>query len=103
MSLTGKQKRFLRGLGVDLAVVLQVGKAGITEPVVKQAAEALLARELIKVRVLPGSGHEAAAVAEELAAATAAELVQVVGHNFLLYKPDPEGPQLRLPPGPDGA
>lgn len=95
--LTGKQKRFLRALGVNLDVVLMVGKGGVTDATAAQAREALLARELIKGRVLDTSPQEPDEAAAALADAIGAELVQVIGRNFLLYQRHPEEPRIELP------
>lgn len=97
MELRGKQKRFLRGLGVNLDPVLTVGKEGVSEHSITQADGVLLTRELIKGRVLPTSPESPDQVASQIADATGAALVQVVGRNFLLYRPHPEKPQIQLP------
>ena len=95
--LTGKQKRFLRAMGSKLDPILQVGKFGVTEPVIAQAEEALGARELLKGRVLETAPHDAETSAEQVAMATGAELVQVIGRNFLLYRRKKEKPVIELP------
>jgi RNA-binding protein len=95
--LKGKQKRFLRALGTGIDPILQIGKAGITDNTVKQLDDALEARELVKVRVLPNSGQEVKEVAEALKDKVNAELVQVIGNNFLLYRKSKEKPKIELP------
>lgn len=97
MELRGKQKRFLRALGVNLDPILTVGKDGVSDPVIVQADGALLARELIKGRVLGTSPEPAGEAAAAIAQRTGAELVQVVGRNFLLYRRHPEKPVIVLP------
>lgn len=97
--LTGKQKRYLRSLGVNMEPILHVGKDGLGPTVTAQATSALAARELIKVRVLETAPATAAGIGEELAAQAEAELVQVIGRNFLLYKPSPDKPKIVLPEG----
>lgn len=97
MELRGKQKRFLRALGVNMDPILTIGKDGINENTIVQADGALRARELIKGRVLQTSPEEPSAVAEEIAERTRAALVQVVGRNFLLYRRNPEEPKIDLP------
>jgi len=95
--LIGKQKRFLQSLGMKLEPVVQIGKNGVAAPVVASAQEALTARELIKVRVLRNCPDTPQAAIAQLAAATEAELVQVIGRNGLLYKPNLKKPQIVLP------
>lgn len=95
--LTGKQKRYLRSMGNEMDPILQVGKEGVTEAVVISANEALEARELIKGRILPNSLEDVKAAAEILAGRAGAELVQVIGRNFLLYKESQKKPGITLP------
>ena len=79
MELTSKQRAQLRGL--------QVGKDGIGANLIKQADDALEARELIKGRVLDNNiDYDARTAAEELAKATRSEVVQVIGTKFVLYR-----------------
>ena len=87
MELTSKQRAQLRGLANSLDTILQVGKDGIGDNLVKQADDALEARELIKGRVLDNNiEYDARTAAEALAKATRSEVVQVIGTNFVLYR-----------------
>ncbi|MBP3382026.1 MAG: ribosome assembly RNA-binding protein YhbY [Clostridia bacterium] len=96
MELTSKQRAFLRAQANTLQAVLHVGKGGVADTLIKQADDALTARELIKGKVLetaPVSAKEAAAeIAEKVNAAS----VQVVGRTFVLYRPAKE-PIIILP------
>ena len=87
MDLTSKQRAQLRGLANGIDTIVHVGKDGLGENLVKQADDALEARELIKGRVLENSMLTAREAAEELAAATRSEVVQVIGTKFVLYRP----------------
>ncbi|BAE84951.1 ribosome assembly RNA-binding protein YhbY [Desulfitobacterium hafniense] len=95
--LTGKQKGFLRSMGNEMDPILQIGKGGVTEAVIAQTDETLEARELIKGRVLPNSMEDVQRAAAELAERTSAELVQVIGRNFLLYRESKKKPMIDLP------
>ena len=86
MDLTSKQRAQLRGLANQIDTIIQVGKDGIGENVVRQADDALEARELIKGRVLENSLLSARECAEELARATRSQVVQVIGTKFILYR-----------------
>ena len=87
MDLTSKQRAQLRGLANSIDTILQVGKDGIGENLIRQADEALEARELIKGRVLDNNiDYDARLAAEELAKATRSEVVQVIGSKFVLYR-----------------
>ena len=72
MELTSKQRAQLRGMAATMDTILHVGKDGIGDNLVKQANDALEARELIKGRVLENSMYTAREAAEELKASTLA-------------------------------
>ena len=84
--LTSKQRAALRAMGNPLETIFQIGKGGITDETVKQIANALEARELIKARVLENSGYTAREAADTLAGKTGADVVAVAGTRFLLYR-----------------
>ena len=87
MELTSKQRAQLRGLANTMDTILHVGKDGIGENLVKQADDALEARELIKGKVLENNiDYDARLAAQELAKATRSEVVQVIGTKFVLYR-----------------
>ena len=87
MELTSKQRAQLRGLANDIDTIVQVGKDGIGDNLVKQVSDALEARELIKGKVLDNNlEYDARLAAEELAKRTRSEVVQVIGSKFVLYR-----------------
>ncbi len=87
MELTSKQRAQLRGLANSIDTIIQIGKDGIGENLIKQANDALEARELIKGRVLDNNiEYDARLAAAELAKATRSEIVQVIGTKFVLYR-----------------
>ncbi|MDF1563911.1 MAG: ribosome assembly RNA-binding protein YhbY [Deltaproteobacteria bacterium] len=94
--MNGKARRHLRGLGHHLEPVVRVGQAGVTEGVIRAAEVALLDHELIKVRVREAPENQKV-VGAKLAEACDAELVQVLGKTFLLYRAHPEEPKIKLP------
>ena len=81
MSLSGKQIRQLRSMANTLKPLLIIGKG-----VAVQAGEALEAHELVKCSVLEGCDVPAQSVAFELAERLEAEVVQVIGRKFTLYR-----------------
>ncbi len=93
--LTGEQRRYLRGLAHDLNPVVLVGQRGISDNLIENVEAALLAHELIKVKV--HGGDEIAAVAQTLRERTGAQIAQHIGHILVLYKPHPEDPEIKLP------
>ena len=84
--ITSKQRAYLRSLAVNIPTIMQVGKGGISENLVKTVSDALEARELIKLTVLENCDYVTRDVAEELAQATEAEVVAVIGRKVVLYR-----------------
>ena len=95
--LTGKQRRYLRGLGHHLEPVVHVGKDGMTEGVSGALAAALLQHELVKVRLAESVPEGRHVIAAALSGAAEAELVQVLGRTVLLYRRRAEDPKIELP------
>lgn len=94
--MKGKQKRYLRSLAATMDPVVMIGKNGLEDAVIDSARAAITARELIKVKVLNNSPVDVEATFEELADMLGAELVQIIGHNGVLYKAKKE-PKIVLP------
>jgi len=92
IELTGKQKSYLRSLGSTMDPIIQIGKIGVSGALLDSTKQALVARELIKVKVLQNCAEEPKVALAELASAADAALVQVIGRNGLTYKSnrDPE-------------
>ncbi len=95
--MTSKQRAYLRGLANDYEPIVHVGKGGLSDALIKQADDALEARELIKGRVLETAPQTAREVADEVAVAVGAETVQVIGRTFVLYRRRAEEPTIVLP------
>ena len=86
MELNSRQRAQLRGLANAIDTIVHIGKDGIGENLVKQANDALEARELIKGKVLENSLLSTREGAEALAQKTRSEVVQVIGSKFFLYR-----------------
>ena len=97
--LTGKQRRTLRALGHSLKPSVWVGRNGVTENLVENVESALLAHELIKVKLGKDTGLTMGLVASELHGHTEAQVAQIIGRTMLLYKPHPEKPTIKLSGG----
>ncbi|KIL44477.1 ribosome assembly RNA-binding protein YhbY [Jeotgalibacillus soli] len=95
--LTGKQKRFLRSEAHHLSPIFQVGKGGVNDNMIKQIAEALEARELLKISILQNCEDNKFEISEEIVKGTRAELVQLIGNIIVLYKESRENKKLELP------
>jgi len=87
MTLTGKQRSFLRGLGQKLPVAVRIGKEGLSPGAVETIRRRFERCELIKVRLGEAQGAQRKAQAAELAEAVGAHLAGVVGKTALLYRP----------------
>ncbi len=95
--LTSKQRAFLRSLANEIDTILMVGKSGIGSDIIKQADDALTARELIKAKVLETAPVSSKEAAEQVAEQTQSEVVQVIGSKFVLYRKNPKEPKIALP------
>ena len=95
--MTSKQRAYLRGLANTMEPIVHAGKGGVSEAMHKQADDALTARELIKGRVLETAPASTRDIAEEIAAAVRAEVVQVIGRTFVLYRRNDKEPKIVLP------
>jgi RNA-binding protein len=98
--LTGKQKRFLRGIGHDLKPVVRIGKNEINEALTAEVDAALATHELIKVRILESCDMDRHEAADRLAKACGAETAQILGRTLLLYRKGDQ-PKIELPAGKD--
>lgn len=94
--ITSKQRAKLRGLANTMDTILQIGKGGVIDTTVAQADDALTARELIKLRVLETSPATAREAAQDLAERLNADIVQVIGTRFVLFRRNPKKPQIEL-------
>ena len=94
--LTPKQRSYLRSLANDMQPILQVGKGGINENLIKQIDDALEARELIKLSALKTAPITAREACEALAQATEAEAVFSIGNRFVLYRESNENKKIFL-------
>ena len=84
--MTSKQRAYLKGLAMTMEPILRVGKSSITPEHTAAVAEALEARELIKINVLQNCLDDPREIAEVLAERTNSQVVQVIGKKIVLYK-----------------
>ncbi len=95
--ITSKQRAYLRALANDLPAIMQVGKGGVNENMLKTFSDALEARELIKLHVLENSGYTPKEMINALAEALDAEAVAVTGKKIVLYRASEKKPTIELP------
>lgn len=84
--ITTKQRAHLRGLGNALDPVMQIGKDGASENVLTSINLLLEARELVKIKMLKNCDEDIKSLANEIADKIGADVVQVIGNIFILYK-----------------
>ncbi len=95
--LSGKQRRYLRGQGNSIKPTVYLGKDGISDALLNSLGEAFNNRELVKVRIEKSCELERKEAGRQLAQAAAAHMVQVLGNTLLLYRPDLDKPEIKLP------
>ena len=95
--LTSKQRAYLRSLANGIDTILMIGKGEISDNIIMQTDTALNARELIKGKALENSAYSSREAAEILAERCRAEVVQVIGSKFVLYRRNPDEPKIELP------
>ena len=84
--MTSKQRAYLKGLAMTSDPIFQIGKASVTPELTTAVAEALEARELIKLRILKNCMDDGNEIASVLAERTQSQVVQVIGKKIVLYK-----------------
>lgn len=94
--LNSKQRAKLKSMANNIDTIFQVGKDGVTETVISQIEQALLAREIIKIRVLENAPVLPKECAFEIGEKVKCEVVQVIGTKIVLYKPHPKEPVINI-------
>ena len=77
--------------------IFQIGKSGITPEIRDAVDKALEARELIKMNVLDNTMIGAKEAAGILADRTGADVVQIIGNRFVLFRVSKKKPVIELP------
>lgn len=97
MTLTSKQRAYLKSLASDLEPVFQIGKSSVSPEVTEAITETFNTHELVKITVLKNCLEDVNEVARTVSERTRSELVQVIGRRFVLYKPFKDDPKIVLP------
>ncbi len=84
--LTPKQRSNLRGQASTLKPVMQLGKGGFSDNVIRQLEDHLFSHELVKIKVLKNAEYTAKEAMIYLGEATGAETVSCMGNIVTLYK-----------------
>lgn len=96
MELTAKQRAQLRAMANPLPVILYIGKEGVTDATVKEAYDALNARELVKCAMQQNAPLSAREASDILCEKLGASLVQVIGGKFVLYRRNDKHPKIEV-------
>lgn len=97
MSLSEKQRKYLRGLAHGRDPIVLIGQSGLSPAITRELDIALGAHELVKVRARVGDREQRDSILEELAAGTSSELVQRIGNVGVFYRPSKDKPRITLP------
>ena len=84
--MTSKQRAYLKSIAMTTEPILQIGKSSLTPENTKAIADALEARELIKISVLQNCMDDPKELAQMVAERTKSQVVQVIGKKIVLYK-----------------
>ena len=95
--LTKAQKQYLKGMANPLKPLVQIGKNGLTENVIKSANEVLEAHELLKVDVLKSCDEPIEELVLDLAGKTKSEIVSQLGRKIVLYRRNRQHSTIELP------
>ncbi len=91
---SGKLRKALRAAGHHLPPFVQVGKEGVTPPVIEQLFGALAAHELVKVKIGTESPEDRFEAADRLGQEAGAQIAQILGRTILVYRRHPEKPRV---------
>ena len=96
MSLTSKQRSFLRKQAHDLEPLVRIGKDGVTENLIQSILEAINSREILKVKILQNCEKEKEEILEKLSARDEFEVVGLIGRTIILYRENTDKPVISL-------
>jgi len=90
MTISDKQKRWLKKQVHHLKPVVTMGHAGLTEAVLKEIAIALDHHELVKIKVNAGNREERDAAVEAIATRTGSDLINRIGNTAAYFRANPK-------------
>ena len=96
--MTGKERAALRAEAHHLDVKVHIGHAGITPAILTSLDDVLRTHELVKLQVAKASQLSARDAAHDVAAAMSAEVIQVIGRTFTVFRENPDLKHGELPP-----
>lgn len=97
MTLTSKQRAYLKGLAMNIEPIFQIGKSSISPELTNSISDALEARELIKISVLKNCLDDPRELATVLSERTKSTVVQIIGKKIVLYRESKDKKKIELP------
>lgn len=96
MTLSNKQKQFLKSQAHDLKPIVMIGNHGLTEAVLVEIEQATAYHELIKIKISAEDRETKQLIIEAILRETKAFKVQNIGSILTIYKPSPDN-KITLP------
>jgi RNA-binding protein len=90
MTITERQRRWLKRQVHHLKPVVLLGQAGLTDRVLAEIDSALAYHELIKVKVNAGDRGLREAMVEQIAMRTGSSLIDRIGSMAAFYRANPD-------------
>ncbi len=85
-----QQKQTLKAQAHHLKPVVLLGAKGLSDAVIAETNSALVAHELIKVKINGAEKADRITMAQDLCQQLQAELVQMIGCTLILYRKNPD-------------
>ncbi len=96
--MSGKERAALRSEAHHLDVQVHIGHQGLTDALLGSLDDVLRTHELVKLQVARAGELSAKQAANDVAERMGAEVIQVIGRTFTLYRENPELKRGQLPP-----
>ena len=96
MTLTGKQKNYLRGIAHTMNPIVTIGGKGLTDAVMNEVELALNHHELVKIKLPSNSKSEKVALLAQITSQSNSQPVQLIGRVGVIYRAGDE-PKITLP------
>jgi len=95
MALNSSQRKYLKTLAHHLEPAVLVGHNGVSDALLSAVSQSLLAHELVKVK-FNALKEGKVALTEQIAEASGAEVVGIIGNIATLYREHPEEGERRI-------
>lgn len=96
MTITSKQRAYLKSLAQKIEPIFQIGKNGLTPEITEAIDLALEAREIVKISVLQNCLEDPRDMAQLLSDRIKCITVQIIGKKIVIYRPSKKNPKITL-------